>query len=71
MILDLLMPGMSGEETLKALKQINPNVAILLSSGYRESDSIPQFTDRDIVGILQKPYQASQLLEMIQGYLSH
>ncbi|MEM7034605.1 MAG: PAS domain S-box protein, partial [Chloroflexota bacterium] len=68
-ILDLSMPGLSGEETLKQLKQVNPDVSVLISSGYSEIEILPRFIDQDVVGFLQKPYQAQKLLERVQRYL--
>ncbi|MDJ0787716.1 MAG: response regulator [Myxococcota bacterium] len=60
-ILDLTMPGMSGGETLDALRARAPTLPILLSSGY----SSPEVRDRADVGkadgFVQKPYRQTDL----------
>jgi CheY-like chemotaxis protein len=62
-ILDLSMPGMSGEKTYDALVEIDPNVRILLTSGYPEKDSRQQFGDRPLAGFIQKPFRAPELFK--------
>lgn len=60
-ILDLSMPGMNGEETLARLKQIRPDVPVLLSSGYNEVEIDQRFATLEAVGFLQKPYEMESL----------
>jgi CheY-like chemotaxis protein len=55
-ILDLTMPGMSGEETLKAMRCMRPEIPVLLSSGYSEAEAMRRFVGRGLAGFLQKPY---------------
>jgi PAS domain S-box-containing protein len=69
-ILDLSMPGLSGQETFARLRQINPALPILLSSGYSQVEASRRFADLGVIGFLQKPYGASQLLATIQQYLA-
>ncbi len=64
-LLDLSMPGLSGEDTLKKLRQINPQVRVLLSSGYSESDVTFRLDQSGLVGFLQKPYHMNTLLEEV------
>jgi len=59
-VLDLIMPGMSGEETLDRLKEINSNVNVLISSGDRLNDSVREILDRGCKGFLQKPFSFSR-----------
>jgi PAS domain S-box-containing protein len=60
-ILDLTMPIMGGEEMLKRIRQIRPDVPVLLSSGFSEIDALRRFHDRGLAGFLQKPYTATAL----------
>jgi two-component system cell cycle sensor histidine kinase/response regulator CckA len=69
-ILDLTMPGMSGEETLDELRKIRPEVKVLLSSGYIEDASMTVFQGQHISGFLQKPYTAATLAETVKCALS-
>jgi PAS domain S-box-containing protein len=68
-ILDLTMPHMDGAATARALRQIRPDVRIVLSSGYTKEDATRQFTDRDLIGFLQKPYALKDLLGTIRTTL--
>jgi CheY-like chemotaxis protein len=69
-ILDLNMPGMSGEETLPELRKIRPDVKILISSGYTDSDSMTVFQGQQISGFLAKPYTSAKLVEMVERALA-
>lgn len=64
-LLDMQMPMMNGEQTLKALRQINPHVKIILSSGYSENDLISRIGDDELTTFLQKPYQIDKLIAKI------
>lgn len=68
-ILDIVMPGMDGEQTHIAIRQINPNIPIILSSGYDERDAAKRLVDNIKTGFLQKPYRAPALINAIQRYL--
>ena len=60
-LLDLTMPIMNGEETLRALRAISPTVNVLLMSGYNEQDVTRMFEGRRLSGFLQKPFRADEL----------
>jgi PAS domain S-box-containing protein len=64
-VLDLTMPRMSGEETLRELQRIRQNVRVVLSSGYSEQEVIGRFEGRGIVGFVQKPYLVSRLVSQV------
>jgi two-component system, cell cycle sensor histidine kinase and response regulator CckA len=68
-LLDMTMPVMSGEETLRNLKLIQPEVKVLLSSGYNESEAIRRFTGKGLVGFIQKPYSAVHLAKTVRRAL--
>ena len=68
-LLDLSMPGLSGEETCIALRQINPRVKIILSSGYSQSEISERHAGLDVTAFLQKPYSAEDLLKITETYL--
>jgi PAS domain S-box-containing protein len=69
-ILDLTMPVMSGEETLRKLRAIDPSVRVILSSGFSEADAIRHFEGRNLAGFLQKPYTLTRLSERLRAALS-
>jgi two-component system, cell cycle sensor histidine kinase and response regulator CckA len=60
-ILDMIMPGMGGKDTYEALKKINPDVKILLSSGYSISGEAMELINRGCNGYIQKPFSYAQL----------
>jgi PAS domain S-box-containing protein len=68
-ILDMVMPGISGSETFDRLRQIAPAVKVLLSSGYSLSGEAQQIMDRGCNGFLQKPFQIEKLSRKIRELL--
>ncbi len=64
-IMDMIMPGMSGSETFDRLKEINPDVKILLSSGYSVDGQATNILQRGCDGFIQKPFNMNQLAERI------
>ena len=68
-LLDLTMPGLSGEETARGLLGINPDCTILLSSGYNETDALRVVGTIRICGFLQKPYTAATLAAKVRDCL--
>jgi two-component system, cell cycle sensor histidine kinase and response regulator CckA len=68
-ILDLSMPGMSGEETLPELRMIRPEVKVLVSSGYSEAEVLAMFQGQRVSGFVQKPYTSSGLAEKVKRVL--
>jgi CheY-like chemotaxis protein len=64
-LLDMSMPGLSGEQTLQELKAIRPAVRVIVSTGYSEGEAHQRFRGQQLAGFLQKPYTASQLAEKI------
>ncbi len=69
-ILDLTMPRMDGIATFKALKQIRPDVKIILSSGYSKKEVAERFTGKGLAGFIQKPYRYQQLRKELERVLS-
>ena len=53
-LLDLTMPVLNGEETLRCFQSIRPDVRVLLSSGYTEAEALRRFHDCGLAGFLQE-----------------
>ncbi|HTM49745.1 MAG TPA: response regulator [Bryobacteraceae bacterium] len=68
-LLDLSMPVMSGEETLRELRRIRPDVKILLSTGYDEAETAIRFEDSAVSAFVQKPYTAGELARKVKAAL--
>jgi two-component system cell cycle sensor histidine kinase/response regulator CckA len=60
-LLDLTMPGMSGEETFDALRALDGRVPIVVNSGFSQEDVAARFTGKGMAGFLQKPYRLDDL----------
>jgi PAS domain S-box-containing protein len=65
-LLDLTMPRMNGEEAFRELRRINPDVRVVLSSGYSEQEIAARFAGRGLAGFIQKPYQLDRLRETLK-----
>jgi PAS domain S-box-containing protein len=65
-ILDLLMPGLSGLETLRELRQIKPDVRVLISSGYYADKEGHAPDCNGAVGRVSKPYHPEQLARAVR-----
>jgi PAS domain S-box-containing protein len=68
-ILDMVMPRLGGRECFRALKQINPEVRAVLCTGYGFNVATQEILDEGMAGFLQKPYQMSQLSEIVAAAL--
>jgi two-component system cell cycle sensor histidine kinase/response regulator CckA len=68
-IMDMIMPGLGGGETFDRLKRINPNVKVLLSSGYSINGQASKIMERGCNGFIQKPFTLKQLSAKIREIL--
>jgi len=64
-ILDIIMPGISGIETYLMLKEIKKDVKVLLTSGFRHEEKIQEGMKLGINGFVQKPYNLNRLSEAV------
>ena len=66
-LVDLKMPGISGEETLKLLKQEHKWMEVVILTGHGDVDSAVECTKSGAYSYLQKPCELNQLLEALQN----
>ena len=64
-VLDMVMPGMTGKETFDVLKQIKPDVKVILSSGYSLNGQARDILEQGCRGFIQKPFDIMRLSEKI------
>ena len=69
-ILDLIMPEMSGGEVYDKLKEINPDVKVLLCSGYSLKGQAAEILNRGCNGFIHKPFKANELSNKIREILA-
>jgi two-component system cell cycle sensor histidine kinase/response regulator CckA len=64
-VLDMVMPGMGGGEVYDHLKKIDPDVKVLLASGFAIDGEASKILDRGCDGFIQKPFNMKELSERI------
>ncbi|HPG38924.1 MAG TPA: PAS domain S-box protein [bacterium] len=69
-IMDLTIPGgLGGKETITRLKNIDPNVRAIVSSGYSNDPIMSHFRNFGFSGVIAKPYKLNTLQDVIQKAL--
>lgn len=68
-IVDVQMPVMSGTEVFRELVVINPDVKVVMTSGYGEENMMEKFSEAQPAGFLGKPYRMTELFAVMQGVL--
>jgi PAS domain S-box-containing protein len=64
-ILDMIMPRMGGRDTFIRMKEINPDIKALLSTGYAQNGKAQEIIDMGVKGFLQKPYQVKDMAQKL------
>ncbi|MEW5248760.1 hybrid sensor histidine kinase/response regulator [Microbulbifer sp. 2201CG32-9] len=65
-ILDMIMPGMDGQQLFSRLKDLNPNIKAILSTGYSLDSQLQEVLADGILDCIQKPFTYEQLQERIE-----
>jgi two-component system, cell cycle sensor histidine kinase and response regulator CckA len=68
-LLDLTMPQLGGEQTFRALRQIDPTVRVVVMSGYAEDEIAGRFAGQQLSGFLHKPFGVADLQSVIRRAL--
>ncbi|MCA9472478.1 MAG: response regulator [Nitrospirales bacterium] len=68
-LLDLTMPGMNGEQFFHKIREYDPDIPILLMSGYSEDDAAKRFQGISPYEFIQKPYQIDALIQKVRFIL--
>ncbi len=69
-LLDMVMPIMSGKDTFIELRRINPNCKIILSSGFKKDERVQAIINLGVNAFLQKPYGFKDLVNLVQKVLT-
>ena len=64
-ILDLTMPHLDGEQCFRAMRQVDPKVKVIMSSGFNEQEITHKFAGKGLAGFIEKPYKLSTLREVL------
>jgi two-component system cell cycle sensor histidine kinase/response regulator CckA len=68
-LLDMIMPGMSGGKVFDRLRKMNPGVKVILSSGYSIGGEASKILARGCKGFIQKPFGIRELSQKIREVL--
>ena len=68
-ILDMIMPDMSGGEAYDRLREIHPDIKVLLSSGYSLRRQARDILARGCKGFIQRPFNMRELSHKLRGVL--
>jgi PAS domain S-box-containing protein len=68
-VLDMTMPNLDGEACFRELRRIDPQVKVIVTSGYNEQDIMTRFVGKGLAGFVQKPYSVTELLSSVRDVL--
>ncbi len=68
-ILDMTMPGMGGRETFEKLRELNPGVRVILSTGYTADERTRELLSSGVKAFVQKPYKMDELAAAVRKVL--
>jgi signal transduction histidine kinase/ActR/RegA family two-component response regulator len=69
-VLDVIMPGMGGGATYRAMREVDPAVAVLLMSGYTMNEDVQALLDQGAGGFVMKPYSVEVLARSLADVLA-
>ncbi|MEI6972005.1 MAG: response regulator, partial [bacterium] len=65
-IMDMIMPTMGGQDLFLAMRAINPDVKVIISSGYSLDDGVGSLIALGAKSILQKPFRKAELEQHVR-----
>ena len=69
-LLDLSMPIIDGEETLKRIRKLAPTVPVLLNTGFIDQSRLERMMTDGLAGFLRRPYRPDELLGHVRSVLN-
>jgi len=66
-ILDLIMPNLSGKEAFERLRQINPDIKVVISTGYAKDGVLEPLLDNKANGFIKKPYKIQNMARVVRS----
>ena len=66
-LLDLTMPQLDGNATFTELRRLDPEIRVLLMSGFNEQDAVHRFAGKGLAGFIQKPFKVETLFTKLQA----
>ena len=65
-LLDLIMPGLNGAQTLVKLRELEPDLPVLISTGYADRAAADSLTEEGANGFVNKPYHIETLAKELE-----
>ena len=65
-ILDVIMPVMDGAEAFRLMRQIDPQIPVLVSSGYSREGKVDELLQKGASGFIEKPYDIAELADHVR-----
>lgn len=69
-LLDMIMPKMSGEEVYEELRKINPGIKVVLTSGFKKDEKVERIMNKGIEYFLQKPYTIQKISSVVYAAIN-
>jgi two-component system cell cycle sensor histidine kinase/response regulator CckA len=66
-LLDMAMPHLDGVEAFREMRRLRPDIRVVLTSGYSESEATSRFAGKGLAGFLQKPFRLDALRTVMQA----
>lgn len=70
-LMDLTMPHMNGELAFAKMRNVNPDIPIVLMSGFNEEQASSRFKGKGLSGFLEKPFNFAKLIELVNRVLNN
>jgi len=68
-LLDLMMPRLTGEETLRVIREIAPATPVILMSGYSDEETAQRFVGQSRLWFLQKPFKIKTISNILREFM--
>jgi CheY-like chemotaxis protein len=68
-LLDLTMPRVSGAETFRRIREVRPDIPVILMSGHSEDEASRQFAGEGLAGFIEKPFSTQALADAMERVL--
>ena len=69
-LLDLAMPRFDGVQTITEIRRINPDIPVVLMTGYSEHEAMERFKGKGLTGFIQKPFDIPTLGQKLKNTLA-
>jgi len=70
-LLDMIMPELSGKDAYVQMKEINPDIKVVLASGFRQDERVDTALELGVNSFIQKPYTINKLAETIDKIIAN